>query len=231
MPETFTSPPVQIVKTQVLGHDILFAVDQPRDAIQAHHLAGRFYEADELLLMSKAFPMGGRFLDIGANVGNHSIFFGKIMQAQVITPIEVNPRIVSILKTNLTINGLGPVTDMQHLGLGLHNETVSGAAINFTERNIGGGRVSHEGGDLQLVRGDAILKGPYDMVKIDVEGAEVSVLEGLEGLVADCRPTFFVEVENENAAAFKDWMDQHDYREIDRFRRYRRRENYLIVPN
>jgi FkbM family methyltransferase len=228
--ETYTSPAVRIVQTHVLGQSIKFAVDQPRDAIQAIHALGRFYEADELLLMSKVFPMGGRFLDVGANVGNHSIFFGKFMRAQSIVPIEVNPRVIGLLKTNLMINGLEEVADLSHLGVGLHNETLSGAAINYRERNIGGGRLSYEGGDLTLVRGDEILEGPFDLVKIDVEGSEICVLEGLEGLVAQSRPKLFVEVENENAEDFLGWAADHDYRVSDRFKRYRRSENYLIVP-
>jgi hypothetical protein len=201
----FVSPRVQIVQTRVLGEDIRFSVDQPKDHIQGHHLLGRFYEADELLIMSRAFPVGGRFLDIGANTGNHSIFFGKIMKASYILPIEVNPRIMHILRSN--------------------------TSIRFAEKNIGGATVSRGGGALTLVRADDILTEPFDLVKIDVEGAEIEVLNGMERFVAEFRPSIFVEVNDENAEAFTDWIDIHGYAICDEFKRHKRNKNVLIAPD
>lgn len=230
MIDHFTSPQVRIIRSQIMGETIFFAVDQPGDTVQAHHFGGRFYEPDELMIMSKAFPVGGRLLDIGANVGNHSIFFGKVMKASHIVPIEVNPRIVDVLRTNLVINGLEGVADMTHLGKGLHNERIDDASIHFRERNIGGAKLTYDSGDLELVRGDDIIDSPFDLVKIDVEGAELKVLEGLQNFVDAYRPHFFIEVENVNAEAFEDWMSQNRYRTVEKFKRYRRNENYLISP-
>lgn len=230
LPESFTSPQVRIVRSHILGEVVTFAIDQPRDTIQSHHLAGRFYEPDELMIMSKVFPVGGRFLDIGANVGNHSVFFGKIMKAQHILPIEVNPRVLEILKTNIVLNGLEEVCDMTHLGVGFHDARVDDAAIGFRERNIGGAKLSYDGGDLRLVKGDDVVKSPFDLVKIDVEGAEIKVLKGLQEFVDKHRPHFFIEVENQNADAFENWMAANRYAPIDRFKRYRANENYLISP-
>ncbi|MEO0904330.1 MAG: FkbM family methyltransferase [Pseudomonadota bacterium] len=226
----FQSPEVRVVRTNILGEEILFAVDQPRDLVQSHHLAGRFYEPDELLIMSKGFPVGGRLLDIGANVGNHTIFFGKLMNATRITPIEVNPRVIDLLRTNITINGLLPVCDLSHVGVGFYSETIGGAGIAFRERNIGGARIATEGGELSLVRGEDVLDEPFDLVKIDVEGAEIHVLDGLAGLIASCRPNLFVEVDKENTEAFLNWMVANDYQEVERFQRYRTNTNFLVAP-
>jgi FkbM family methyltransferase len=210
---------------------IRFSVDQPKDHIQGHHLLGRFYEADELLIMSRAFPVGGRFLDIGANTGNHSIFFGKIMKASYILPIEVNPRIMHILRSNIALNGLSEVCDLRHLGKGLHSEMTDSASIRFAEKNIGGATVSRGGGALTLVRADDILTEPFDLVKIDVEGAEIEVLNGMERFVAEFRPSIFVEVNDENAEAFTDWIDIHGYAICDEFKRHKRNKNVLIAPD
>ncbi|MDJ1007507.1 MAG: FkbM family methyltransferase [Paracoccaceae bacterium] len=230
MRETFTSPQVQVVRTTVLGEEIFFSVDQPGDAVQSHHLKGRFYEADELLIMSKAFPKGGRFLDIGANTGNHSLFFGRIMGASRILPIEVNPRIIGLLKSNLILNRLDGICDLRHLGLGLHSRRLEGASISFRERNIGGAKVSPDGGDLTLVTGDDILDSAFDLVKIDVEGSEMDVLLGMERFIGQFRPTMFIEVNNTNAERFFDWIRDNDYVVSDEFRRYKGNCNYLILP-
>lgn len=229
MYETFKTPPGRVVCTSALGERVFFTVDQPKDLIQKQHLKGRFYEPDELLIMSRVFPKGGRFLDIGANIGNHLVFFGRIMQAAHILPIEVNPRVIALLKSNIYLNGLDAVCDLSHLGKGLHSAPSDTASVRFGENNIGGGRVFSEGGDLQLVRGDDIFDSAYDLVKIDVEGLEIEVLKGMETFIRNTRPKMFVEVDEENADAFTAWTEQNGYVVIDQFQRYRNNVNYLIV--
>ena len=230
MPLIFRSPDIKVVRTHVLGKNVLFAVDQPRDTVQKHHLKGRFYEADELLLMSQVFPKGGRFLDIGANVGNHLLFFGCMLDASYILPIEVNPRVLQLLRTNIMLNGLEEVTNTSLLGFGFDNSATDEASIRFREKNIGGARVRPSGGELQLVRGEDVIDEPFDLVKIDVEGAELRVLEGLEQYTSKYRPTYFIEVDNKNAAGFQEWLTTANYRVVDQYQRYSVNINYLVAP-
>lgn len=229
-PNLHTSPAVQITSTTILGERIHFATDQPEDMVQAHHLEGRLYEPDELLLMSRAFPMGGRFLDIGANVGNHSVFFGKFMKASHILPIEVNERVLALLRTNLTLNGLDHLCDLSHLGIGLHSETVEDATIKFAEHNIAAGRVKFgKGGDVRLIKGDDIFDSPFDLVKIDVEGLEIEVLSGMANFIAKYGPDMFIEVDNRNSDRFFEWLNANRYQVVAEFKRYRPNTNYLIT--
>ena len=229
--ENFVSPSVTVVRTNVLGQTVLFAVDQPRDLIQSHHLLGRFYEADELMIMSKAFPPGGAFLDIGANVGNHTVFFGKILKASHILPVEVNPRVISLLRTNIILNGLEDNSDLSHLGIGLYDEASENASVSYRERNIGGGKVVPEGGSgLTLMKGDDIFTSKFDLVKIDVEGAEIKVLNGMKNYLNEFKPNIFVEVDNGNSDEFLDWIGAHGYAICDRHQSYKTYVNYLITP-
>lgn len=227
---SFTSPFLQITKTRLFGEEILFATDQPEDLIQSYHLQGVFYEPDELMLMSKRFPKGGRLLDIGSNVGNHTVFFGKILKASHIKSIEVNPRIIEILKTNIAINNLSEVCDISHLGFGLHSETIENASIGWTEDNIGGGRVSTDGeGDIRLIKGDDIFDCDFDLVKIDVEGLEIEVLKGMSDFIGRYKPDMFIEVDDVNSDAFMAWITDNGYVILDEFRRYTVNNNYLIT--
>lgn len=228
----FISPYIQVTRTRLFGEEILFATDQPEDLIQSHHLSGMFYEPDELMIMSKAFPENGRLLDIGSNVGNHTVFFGKILKASHIKSIEVNPRIIEILKTNIVLNGLSDICDISHLGLGLHSETINNASIGWSEDNIGGGTVSTDGeGDLKLVKGDDIFDEHYDLVKMDVEGLEMEVLKGMSNFIETYRPSMFIEVDDVNSEAFLEWVSQNNYLIEGEFRRYTVNNNYLIVSN
>lgn len=227
----FHSPNVQVTSTHLFGEHILFAIDQPTDWIQRHHVEGKFYEPDELMIMSKNFPVGGRYLDIGANAGNHLIFMGKIMKASRIMPIEVNRRILGVLETNIAINGLQDVCNTDYLGLGLHSERHENASVRWVELNIGSGYVSldHDG-DVQLVCGDDIFDEPFDLVKIDVEGLELDVLRGMENFLRTYSPKMFIEVDNENRDGFFEWIEQNGYQVTDKFKRYPSNENFMIQP-
>jgi hypothetical protein len=57
--------------------DVIRIVRNRRDLVQAHHFSGEFYEAEELQIIQKYFKAGGIFVNIGANVGNHTVFAQK----------------------------------------------------------------------------------------------------------------------------------------------------------
>src|SRR5688500_7711411 len=67
-------PPGVIVQSPA---GVKFFVANEGDHIQRFHLQGRFYEAEELELIGRYFR-NGVFVDIGANVGNHSLYAALI---------------------------------------------------------------------------------------------------------------------------------------------------------
>jgi FkbM family methyltransferase len=83
-------------------------------------------------------------------------------------------------------------------------------------------RTKGAGGDIKEIRvpirrlDDLVGEAAIDIVKIDVEGAELGVLRGSEALVARSRPTVMFESGPEEAggytkAALWDWFEAHDY--------------------
>jgi Met-10+ like-protein len=58
---------------------------------------GVFYEREELEIIATHFK-GGTFVDIGANVGNHSIFAAKFLGASKVIAFEPNPTAYVIFK-------------------------------------------------------------------------------------------------------------------------------------
>jgi hypothetical protein len=73
------------------NHRFLFFIESETDLIQEHHKCGRLYEREELEIIQKHSNGAGAFLDIGANVGNHAIFFAKVLQAPKVFVFEANP--------------------------------------------------------------------------------------------------------------------------------------------
>lgn len=226
----FASPRGHVVRTTVHGTPIFFTVVNARDEIQKYHMQGKFYEEEELAILGRHFPVGGRFLDVGANIGNHSVYVARFLHASRIVLIEPNPDAIVVLESNILLNGLEGVCDRGHLGIGLSDAVATGS-IHAPKRNIGYARVTEGEGDIPLATADALLgQEAFDLVKIDVEGMEIRVLTGMEGLIVATRPKIFIEVDNANSDAFTAWCAQHSYNVAERFQRYEANENYLVVP-
>jgi len=220
------------VRNVIGGVPVLFTVNNPRDTIQAQHAEGRFYEEEELEIIRGHVPKGAVFVDIGANIGNHSLFALKFLDVARVIPFEPNPDAIALLMSNLTLNGEAGRCDLRHLGQGLSDRAAEGLAmaVDQPRDNLGGGRMV-EGGGLRVVRGDDVLAdAAVDFIKIDVEGMEVAVLRGLEATVARCRPVLFVEVDEVNRKDFLDWVAAQSYEISATYRRYKPNENFLITP-
>jgi FkbM family methyltransferase len=150
--------------------------------------------------------------------------------SQVIV-VEPNPEAISILKINVALNGLQRLVDLSHLGVGLSDIEGKVQAI-VPSNNLGGTRMrsTEESDGLPVIRGDDILiQRRVDFIKMDVEGMEMPVLNGLVGTIAKWRPPMFIEVENGNAEAFREWIRACDYITVDKYRRYSSNENYMVV--
>jgi len=161
------------------------------------------YELDELEALD-AFVLSrlpGRTrccVDVGANIGNHCLFFSRRF-ARVVA-FEPNPLAVDLLRWNLRANGIANVT-VHAAGLAEHAAT---AAMSIVDRNLGASHVvagpagEAAGADrvqVDLLRGDDVLldEEAVDLVKIDVEGFELGVLRGLERTLERHRPIVLAE--------------------------------------
>ena len=229
----FLSPPCRVVCCEIWGHPMLFTLTNPHDVIQRHHLAGQFYEQEELEIMRRFCPPGAVYCDIGANIGNHALFALRFMHVREAILFEPNPVAIAVLVSNLHLNGVMDRVRTEHLGVGLSDAAAEGLTMQVVmANNLGGARmVSNPGGQVRAVAGDTVLEGrQVDFIKIDVEGMEMRVLAGLERTIARCRPVIFVEVDEANREAFGAWVRRSDYSVKARHRRYPVNENFLLQP-
>ncbi len=177
---------------------------------------------------------GHHVLDIGANIGNHAIFFINFLRAATVVVVEPNPPAIDILHINIDLNQLRRFTDTSFLGIGLSDRhALSGAAI--PHRNLGGTTLyeapASSGASIPLVPGDDLFKGRrFDFIKLDVEGMELGVLNGLSLTITANRPILFVEVDDKNHDAFLAWVSREAYTIAEQFRRYVNNKNFLLVP-
>ena len=84
-------------------------------------------------------------------------------------------------------------------------------------------------GEIAVSPLDSMLDEPIDLLKIDVEGMEMSVLAGAVGVIARWRPLIFVEVANRNTADFSAWLRNAGYRVALAFTD-KGHANFLVAP-
>ena len=223
-----------LVCTNKYGKTIRFFVRNRRDLVQAHHFSGEFYEAEELQMIQRYFKEGGIFVDIGANVGNHTVFAAKILNAKKVIPFELHPDAVEVLMANIALNSCQTI-DTSYLGYG-----VSSSPGKLLPRRAGYGNnlagVRFERGGrgegFPTISGDAALKDQWvDFIKIDIEGMEIEALESLEETIKRCRPVIFIEVDNENRDVFNSWCDKYKYIISESYQRYEWNVNYLLTAD
>lgn len=171
------------------------------------------YELDLLADLCALTPAGRRphMLDIGANGGHHTLFMAN--RCARIDAFEPFPPAVALLKSRLLSNG---IRNCQVHPVGLADRTRTGTFIPPTGSNPGVGYFDMEtslpegmapaADHLPLVRGDPYLdeqKVPAtDLIKMDVEGAEASVLAGLANRLCRNRPAILMELSERSRAAF-----------------------------
>lgn len=222
-------PDIDVAVCQINGHAFCFASDRLEDPVQRQNRNGMFYEEEELALIKAHLPPSATFVDIGANVGNHSLFVAAFLGPKKIIPFEPNPLAYKLLLANIVMNGFHDLFDLQHIGVGLSDVEASGFAMTDQSRNLGGARMQAGAGDIETITGDAALVGEKpDFLKIDVEGMEMMVLRGLEETIVHSAPMILVEVDQANYAAFETWVDTHNYEVLKEIQRYRMNKNFLL---
>ena len=204
-------------------------VNNNKDIIQREHAAGRFYEAEELGIIERNFRPGTTFVDIGANVGNHTVYVSKFLKPDRVICFEPNIDARTILVFNCRLNELENVS-LEDSIFGL-SDASQYATAQVYEDNLGGTRLSpNPDGSIPLVAGDSILaSSECSFLKIDVEGLELNVLMGLERTIAEHKPRIFIEVGDNVAQAFHKWVDGHGYAIVEEFRRYKYNSNFMLV--
>lgn len=150
------------------------------------------------------------FLDIGANIGNHTCFFAQRFSRTISAePSEV---VASILRSNVLLNGLQDKVTIVEAAISDRN----GSALHYTSTgdNLGGSSLddtrrdtlSTKGKEVQVITGDVMVSSAASVgelvsfVKIDVEGHEYAVIEGLVETLRRDHPVLLFEADSGPAA-------------------------------
>lgn len=181
-----------------------------------------FVESDMLYELNKYIPNRAVILDIGANIGNHSVFWA-MHGAKKIYAFEPVHATYRMLLKNIEINQMQEIIIPQNIALG--DEKTSGEISSVCTNNIGGTSIksSQNANNYSLIieRLDNINLGEQriDFCKIDVEGFEKKTLNGMKKTLQKYKPVVFIEswekgqqgITTSNASFVKDFFRELGY--------------------
>jgi FkbM family methyltransferase len=124
-----------------------------------------------------------RILDCGANVGVASLFFRRLYPSARISAFEADPALFRMLADNMKANGAGAI-DVRHAALWTSTGTLTFRCEGSDSGMIDSlpGAVDGTSTTVPSLRlRDVLAAEPVDLLKLDIEGAEDTVLE-------DCEP-------------------------------------------
>lgn len=188
--------------------------------------AGTFFEIELLEHLAIRGPRDGVFIDVGANIGNHAVFFGKFLADRLVC-VEPHPDLVPLLTRNLELNAIAGASVVPSAAGRAAGRAYISRAKERVHKNIGGSRVEPErpddGVEVRVAPLDALVDAlrpvlagrPVTCVKIDVEGLELDVLRGATDILRVDRPQLVVELASRDArATVKRFLAAYGYRDV-----------------
>ena len=212
-----------------IGQAKLYVPNYPVDFIQSMIVdRGEFFESDILQELQPYIKKNAVILDIGANIGNHSVYWAIKSEAKRIYSFEPLEDIFKILKKNTEINGL--TEKVKLFNIGLSNEKTNGSISFYNPADIGRTSLKQNiNGNLLLNKLDniKIKENAIDFIKIDVEGHELQVLQGARETLMKYKPIIFIESFPDKKPKVHEYLTNLGYRLEKSFRD----NNYLYVFN
>lgn len=153
------------------------------------------YSEFECELFAKLVPQGGVVVEVGANIGTHTVPLARMVGPQgAVLAFEPQRVIHQILCANVAMNGLFNV-HTHHAAVGRERGRILVPPVNYmAEGNFGGVAMgATQGEEVPVVPLDDFALSSLNLLKVDVEGMEAEVLRGAGRLIARHRPPMYVE--------------------------------------
>jgi FkbM family methyltransferase len=140
-------------------------------------LEGNVYE-EAFLDYIRSLDLRGVYLDVGAHIGTHTIWFAMQCPSTHVHAFEPLARYAAAVRTNAELNGVSGKVTVHEIGL---------------DDGRPGGAVHPNGTPFDTARLDDLVQDRVAVLKMDVEGMETRVLAGAGRILDRDRPEIFAE--------------------------------------
>jgi FkbM family methyltransferase len=200
---------------RVLGRYRMY-VDTTDYGITPHLMLDGYWEMWVTEAMMRTVRRGSVVADIGANLGYFSLLLADLVGPEgKVLAFEANPHMAELAYKSIDINGFGAITDMHSVALGagtgfvtlsMQNGLPGGASANIVKKGLVSKARSlfarRRRGEVRATPHKVAMRAfdgfdratDVEFIKMDVEGFEPLVWEGMTKLLDRNRPlTIFIE--------------------------------------
>ncbi len=223
----YNKTPNQIYSFFYEGKKVLFFLPFRNDLIEQTIIAKKtFFEISELNIVRQFIPENAVFVDIGANIGNHLVFFGLFTSSKKIYGFEPNSEIFPILMENVKLNKFEQKTILKQVAIGSEKSKgkLIGSSdsnnISYTNKNV----CVCETGNIDILPLDLVVEEKIGFMKIDVEGMELDVIKGSINRISSDKPIIFIE--SDKIEKVIELLSPINYYIVKSLANY----NYLLLP-
>ena len=192
-------------------HFLLSGFSQDDHIFNHWKKSGCFYE-EALLKVAASLGLSGCYIDAGANVGNHTVFFSEFCQCDEIISVEASTQIYEILRLNCKDNVSAPCVTVN---MCLYSErNLLAESTEIKPQNCGD--TVFTVGNTGVVRTttiDSLAQGrDVSLMKLDIQGGELEALKGSVETLRRCKPALFIETTtNEEYREVEDYLEKFGY--------------------
>lgn len=175
----------------------------PNDAIAQHIKSGKLWEPHYKTVVLNLIPTNAIVLDCGTNFGYNAVVLANTVNIAQMYCFEPQRIIFQQLAGNLILNNIYNA-QVINCALGNTNGVLELAPVNYESEwvNIGDTSIGKGGEICNVAKLDDFDLKHIDFIKLDVQGSELSVLEGAENLIKRSLPDIFIEIEEHQLAKF-----------------------------
>jgi FkbM family methyltransferase len=175
-----------------------------------------FHHLNEILYLNKFLKKDMTFVDIGANQGEFSLFAASKLDKGLVISFEPLQKNIKALRANIALNGFSNII-INEFGLSNKNEKLpiytseNKLLHSGTHEGLSSIYKSSERSTLEEIVEIKAFDDEYynqlkrlDFVKIDIEGAELYCLKGMEKTIKKFKPQILIEINEEtfNSAGY-----------------------------
>lgn len=170
-----------------LSRPVSIQVHDREDRVSAELINSGIWEAFETRLFINRLKPGSVFVDVGANIGYYTVIAAELVgETGRIYAFEPERENFKLLQKNTGQSTCRHVI-LTHAGLSNRNST---AQLFLSDDNLGDHRLYDRGNrqsqQVNLLAGDDFFSGQHiDFLKIDTQGAEYQVIDGLKHTIQD----------------------------------------------
>lgn len=170
-------------------------------------------------------------LDVGANIGTHTVALAKLVPQGKVFAFEPQKRLSNMLETNVFFNKLGNVfLSAAAVGNACGTSEIGDLPPDDREYNFGGQALWYDTdtkSKIDVVTIDSLKMERVDLIKIDVEGMEVAVIRGAAETISRCEPVLYIENHEDDSSKLASILDHVGYRAFWSAEPYFNPDNFL----